>query len=90
MNGWLWAATILAGALIPLLIVAALRPAAHGLVALELAGLDAALALLLFAEGTKSQSFATLALVLGVMSFVGSIGFIRFLGVLESRRGEGR
>lgn len=90
MNGWLWAATILVGALIPLAIVAALRPAVHGLVALELGGLDAALALLVFAEGTRSQSFATLALVLGVMSFVGSIGFIRFLNLLEGSRGEGR
>lgn len=90
MNGWLWAATILTGALIPLVVVAALRPAVHGLVALELGGLDAALALLLFAEGTKSQSFATLALVLGVMSFAGSIGFIRFLSLFESSRGEGR
>lgn len=90
MNGWLWAATILAGALIPLVVVAALRPAVHGLVALELAGIDAALALLLFAEGTKSQSFATLALVLGVMSFAGSIGFIRFLSLLEGHGEERR
>ena len=90
MNGWLWAATILAGALVPLVVVAALRPAVHGLVALELGGIDAALVLLLFAEGTKSQSFATLALVLGAMSFVGSIAFIRFLELLEGRRGEGR
>ncbi|HEX4805598.1 MAG TPA: MrpF/PhaF family protein [Conexibacter sp.] len=87
MNGWLWAATILAGALIPLIVVAALRPAAHGLVALELAGLDAALTMLLFAEGTRSQSFATLALVLAVMSFAGSIGFIRFLAMLETPHG---
>ncbi len=90
MNGWLWAATILAGALIPLVVVAALRPAVHGLVALELGGIDAALALLLLAEGTKSQSFATLALVLGAMSFAGSIGFIRFLALLEAGRGEDR
>lgn len=83
MNGWLWAATVLAGALVPLLVVAALRPAAHGLVALELAGIDAALAMLLFAEGTKSQSFASLALVAAAMSFVGSIAFIRFLAQLE-------
>jgi multisubunit Na+/H+ antiporter MnhF subunit len=49
--------------------------------------MDASLALLLLAEGTKSQSFATLALILAVTSFVGSIAFIRFLGRLER---EGR
>jgi len=90
VNGWLWAATILAGALIPLVVVAALRPVVHGLVALELGGIDAALALLLFAEGTRSQSFASLALVLAVMSFAGSIGFIRFLSLLEASREAGR
>lgn len=87
MNGWLWAATVLAGALVPLVAVAALSPPLQGLVALEAAGVDAALAMLLLAEGTASQSFATLALILGVMSFVGSIAFIRFLSRLESRSG---
>ena len=71
MNGWLWAATVLAAALVPLLGVAALSRPLHGLIAVEAAGVDAALALLLLAEGTKSQSFASLALILGVLSFVG-------------------
>ena len=79
MNGWLWAATGLAGALVPLAVVAATSPPLQGVVAVEAAGLDAALALLLLAEGTKSQSFATLALILAVTSFVGMIAFIRFL-----------
>jgi multisubunit Na+/H+ antiporter MnhF subunit len=82
VNGWLWAAAALAAALVPLTCVAALRSPLHGLVAAEAAGLDAALAMLLLAEGTKSQSFASLALVLGVLSFVGSIAFIRFLALL--------
>jgi len=84
VNGWLWAATAFAGALLPLAVVAALRPAVHGLVALELGGLDAALTLLLLSEGTRSQSFATLALVLAVTSFAGSVAFVRFLAVLEA------
>jgi multisubunit Na+/H+ antiporter MnhF subunit len=78
MNGWLWAATILAAALVPLVAVAALSPPLRGLVAL-----DAALVLLLLAEGTQSQSFATLALILAVTSFIGSIGYIRFLAQLR-------
>jgi multisubunit Na+/H+ antiporter MnhF subunit len=87
VNGWLWAATVLGAGLVPLAVVAAVRRPLHGLVAAEAAGMDASLALLLLAEGTKSQSFATLALILAVTSFVGSIAFIRFLGRLES---EGR
>ena len=83
MNGWLWAATVLAGALVPLAVAAALSPPLHGLVVVEAAGVDAALALLLLAEGTKSQSFATLSLILAVTSFVGTIAFIRFLARLE-------
>jgi multisubunit Na+/H+ antiporter MnhF subunit len=83
VNGWLWAATAFAAALVPLLGVAALCTPLHGLVAAEAAGVDAALAMLLFAEGTKSQSFASLALVLGVLSFVGAIGFIRFLTLID-------
>jgi multisubunit Na+/H+ antiporter MnhF subunit len=83
VNGWLWAATIMAGALAPLAVVAAVSRPLHGLVALEAAGVDAALALLLLAEGTASQSFATLGLILGVMSFVGAIAFIRFVSQFE-------
>jgi multisubunit Na+/H+ antiporter MnhF subunit len=37
------------------------------------------LALLLLAEGTHSQSFADLALVLAVVSFVGAVAFLHFL-----------
>lgn len=83
MNGWLWAAAVLGAALVPLAVVAATSPPLQGLVAVESASLDAVLAMLLLAEGTKSQSFATLALILAVTSFVGSIAFIRFLVLLE-------
>jgi multisubunit Na+/H+ antiporter MnhF subunit len=89
VNGWLWAATVLAAAVVPLVAVAALGPPLRGLVALEAAGLDAALVLLLLSEGTQSQSFATLALILGVTSFVGSIGFIRFLAQLRTAEEDG-
>ena len=82
MNGWLWAATVLAAAIVPLAVVAALGPPLQGLVALEAAAVDAALVLLLLAEGTQSQSFATLGLILAATSFIGSIGFIRFLALL--------
>ena len=88
MNGWLWAAAILTAAVVPLVAVAALSPPLRGLVALVAAGLDAALVLLLLAEGTQSQSFATLALIVAVTSFIGSIGFIRFLAQLRTIDGD--
>lgn len=79
MNGWLWAAAILTAALVPLTLVAALARRTAAFVALECAGTNGVLALLLVAEGTHSQSFADLALVLAVMSFVGAIAFLEFV-----------
>jgi multisubunit Na+/H+ antiporter MnhF subunit len=48
-------------------------------VALELAGTIATLALLLLAAGLERQPFADLALAAGLLSFVGSLAFLRFL-----------
>lgn len=79
MNVWLWAATILTAALVPLVVVAARGPRTGGLVAMNAAGMDTVFVLLLLAEGTHSQSFADLALILAVMTFIGSVAFIRFL-----------
>jgi multisubunit Na+/H+ antiporter MnhF subunit len=79
VNAWLWAAAALTAALVPLAGAAARAPRTGGLVAMNAAGTDAVLILLLLAEGTHSQSFADLALVLAVMTFIGSIAFIRFL-----------
>jgi multisubunit Na+/H+ antiporter MnhF subunit len=83
VNGWLWAATALAAALVPLLAVAAISSPLQGLAAVEVAGVDATLALLLFAEGTQSQSFASLALVMAAASFIGSIAYLRFLSEVD-------
>jgi multicomponent Na+:H+ antiporter subunit F len=79
MNAWLWAAAVLAAALVPLAVVALRRPIVEGVLALEVAGVDAALALLLLAEGTRRQGLADVALVLVVMSFIGSIVLLRFV-----------
>jgi multicomponent Na+:H+ antiporter subunit F len=78
MNEWLWAATALIVALLPLAAVAVRRPPLEGIVALQAAGVDASLAMLLIAHGTERQAFVDLALVLAVMSFVGTIAFVRF------------
>jgi multicomponent Na+:H+ antiporter subunit F len=79
VNGWLWAAAVLVVALVPLMLVAARRGPADGLVALQAAGTDGALAALLMAEGTHRQPFADVALVLAVTSFAGAIAFVHFV-----------
>jgi multicomponent Na+:H+ antiporter subunit F len=79
VNGWLWAASVLMCALLPLLWVCVRLPAPEGVVAIEAAGVDAVLALLLIAEGTGRQPFADLALVLAVVSFIGAIAYLRFV-----------
>jgi multisubunit Na+/H+ antiporter MnhF subunit len=79
VNGWLWAATVLVAALVPLTVVCARLPAPEGIVAIEAAGIDAILALLLIAQGTDRQPFGDLALVLGAVSFVGTIAYLRFV-----------
>jgi multisubunit Na+/H+ antiporter MnhF subunit len=84
VNGWLWAATVLTAALVPLLAVATRRTAIEGVVALEVAGSLTATCLLLLAEGTDRESFADLAIVLGVLSFVGAIAFLRFIEAASS------
>ena len=77
MNIWLWAAAVLTVALAALVPVAVRRPMLEGVVALEAAGTDATLIMLLLAEGTRRQAFADLALVLAFGSFAGAIAFIR-------------
>lgn len=79
MNEWLWAAVVLIVLMLALTGAAAWRRAGDGLVAMELAGTLGALAMMLLAEGTRRQGFIDLALVLGVMSFIGVIAFIRFM-----------
>jgi len=79
VNAWLWAAAVLTAALVPLAVAAARAPRLCAVVALEAAGGDATLTLLLLAEGTDRQAFADLALVLGVVSYLGATAFVRFV-----------
>jgi multisubunit Na+/H+ antiporter MnhF subunit len=78
MNEWLWAAAVLTVAFSALVVVAARKPLLEGLVALEAAGTTATLVMLLVAEGTHRQPFGDLAMVLGVVSFTGALGYLRF------------
>jgi multicomponent Na+:H+ antiporter subunit F len=80
MNGWVLAAIVLVlGGLVPCLAVSLRASAMEGLVALELAGMISVLVLLLLAEGFQRQPFVDLALVLAVLSFVGTLAFVRYM-----------
>jgi multicomponent Na+:H+ antiporter subunit F len=79
MNGWFVAATVLVAALIPCGWVCLRRGFADGVVAVQLAGTIAGLALLVLAEAERREPFAVLAVVLVALSFAGTLIFLRFL-----------
>jgi multisubunit Na+/H+ antiporter MnhF subunit len=79
MNEWLVAALVLLVAMLPLLAVCTFSSAVDGLVALQVAGTNAAFILLLLSEGIQRQAFADLAIVLALLSFGGSLAFSYFL-----------
>ena len=79
MNGWLVAVCVLLALIGAQGLYCAFAAAADGLVALEVAGIQTSVALLLLSEGTRRQPFADLALVLGVASFVGVLAFVYVL-----------
>ena len=78
MSPWLLGAILLTAGLAPLAWVAWREDPVEGTVAAQAAGVVAALILLLLAEAFDRQPFVDLALVLGVMSFVGMLAFLRF------------
>jgi multicomponent Na+:H+ antiporter subunit F len=51
----------------------------EGLVALELTGVISVLVLLLLAEGFQRQPLVDVALALALLSFVGSLAFVRYM-----------
>lgn len=84
MTAWLAAAIALGVALLPLAVVGVRGSGLEGVVALELAGVVVSLGLMVLAEGFQRQALADLGLVLAVMSFAGSLVFLRYF---ERRRG---
>jgi multicomponent Na+:H+ antiporter subunit F len=79
MNEWEIAAAVLTAALIPCGAVCLRASFAEGVVGVQLSATLAGLALLVLAEGEGRQPFATLALVLVILSFAGTLVFLRFL-----------
>jgi multicomponent Na+:H+ antiporter subunit F len=79
MTGWFVAAAVLVAALIPCGWVCLRREFAEGVVAVQLAGTIAGLALLVLAEAEQREPFGVLAVVLVALSFAGALIFLRFL-----------
>jgi multisubunit Na+/H+ antiporter MnhF subunit len=79
MNRWEIAALVLTAALLPCLAVAALASAAAALAAVEVASVLTVTALMLLSEGFRRQPFVDLAVVLALVSTVGSLTFARMM-----------
>ena len=79
MNEWQIAGMALIAGLAPCGWVCLRHSFAEGVVAVQLAGTVAAIALLVLAEAESREPFADLALVLAVLSFSGTLIFLRFL-----------
>ena len=91
MNEWHVAACLLLVGLGACAWIVLRRDFVGAVIALDLAGVLAALALLALAEAERREPFADLALVLAVVSLAGSLIFARYLerGRTERERLEG-
>ena len=78
MNAFLWAGTALLALEIPLLLFVTRAPRLDALAAVQAAGTIFTLALLLLAQGFHRWSYTTLAMVASVLTFAGSMVFVRF------------
>jgi multicomponent Na+:H+ antiporter subunit F len=79
LNAWLIAATAVLFGLLPCIWVAMRGSRISAVIALELASTLTTLTLLLIAQGLHRDPFADLALVSALLSFAGSLTFVRFL-----------
>jgi multisubunit Na+/H+ antiporter MnhF subunit len=79
MNEWELAAIVLMAAIVPCVGVCLFASAAAALAALEVASTLATTALIVLSEGFHRQPFIDLAVVLAVLSVVGSLAFARLM-----------
>ena len=78
MNVFLWAGTALVALEVPLLLYAAYAPRLDALVAVQAAASIWTLALVLLAQGFHRTAYTVLGLVAAVLTFAGSMVFVRF------------
>ncbi|HEY1511336.1 MAG TPA: monovalent cation/H+ antiporter complex subunit F [Solirubrobacteraceae bacterium] len=79
MNEWEIAAAVLTVAILPCVGVCVFCTAGSALAALEVSSVLATTALIALAEGFHRQPFIDLALILAVLSVVGSLAFARLM-----------
>jgi multisubunit Na+/H+ antiporter MnhF subunit len=79
MNEWEIAAVVLMAGIVPCVAVCVFAGAAAALAALEVASTLATTALIVLSEGFHRQPFVDLAVVLAVLSVVGSLAFARLM-----------
>ena len=79
MNVFLWAGTALIALELPLLAFAFLAPRFDALVAMIAGASIFTLALVLLSQGFHRASYTVLGLVAAVLTFAGSMEFVRFL-----------
>ena len=79
MNRWEIAGLVIVVALLPCVGVAAFASPAAALAAVEVAGVLAATALMVLSEGFHRQPFVDLAVVMALVSVVGSLTFARMM-----------
>jgi multisubunit Na+/H+ antiporter MnhF subunit len=79
MNEWEIAATALAFALIPCVLMVLLSPPPHGLAGMQVASVLTSTILVLLSEGFRRQPFIDLAVVFAPMALIGSFIFARLM-----------
>jgi multisubunit Na+/H+ antiporter MnhF subunit len=85
MNAWYLAAAVLPAGFLGPLWVAARKPALDGVVGLQVAATIAALELVVLGEAMRRQALMLPGLVLAVVSWPGTLAFLRFLQVERER-----
>lgn len=78
MNAFLWAGTALVALELPLLLLASRAPRLDALAAVAAGSSIFTLALVLLAQGFQRTAYTVLGLVAAVLSFAGSMVFVRF------------
>ena len=78
MNAFLWTGTALVALELPLLLFAMRAPRLDALTAVAAGGTILTLALVLLAQGFHRTAYTVLGLVAAVLTFAGSMTFVRF------------
>jgi len=85
MNAWYVAAAILPVGLLGPLWVAARRPPLDGIVGMQVAAVIAAVELVILGEAMRRPALMLPGLILAVVSWPGTLAFLRFIQVERKR-----